>query len=128
MCLEEIEISGNVSVYPGETATFTCELDTQGIGDVTFQWVRTDGMTVNENLDMEASGVGSTQNYNFTSTFNVTNVNYTDDNVGFYCNASGCKASMTAYLTGNCTGKYVKSISIPQSCDMMSTVMISLKC
>ena len=106
----EIEISGNVSVYPGETATFTCELDTQGIGDVTFQWVRTDGMTdmfLDESLDMEASGIGSTQDYNFISTFNVTNVNYTDDNVGFYCNASGCNASMTAYLTGNCISESV---------------------
>ena len=131
MYLEEIEISGNVSVYPGETATFTCELDTQGIGDVTFQWVKVNETNIaffDESVDMEASGVGSTQNYNFTSTFNVTNVNYTDDNIGFYCNASGCNASMTAYLTGNCTGEYVKSISIPQSCDMMSTVMISLQC
>ena len=120
-----INISENVTVYPGETATFTCELDVQGIGDVTFQWVRTDGtdvMPFNETLDMEASGVGSTQNYNFTSTFNVTNVNYTDNNIGFYCNASGCNASMTAYLTGNCTGEYANSIDIPQSCMVMSIV------
>ena len=128
-----INISENVTVYPGETATFTCELDVQGIGgigDVTFQWVRIDGtdvMPFNETLDMEASGVGSTENYNFTSTFNVTNVNYTDNGIGFYCNASGCTASMTAYLTGNCTGEYANSIDIPQSCMMMSnSAMTSL--
>ena len=115
-----ITISGNVSVYPGETTTFTCKLNTQGIDGVTFQWVKLNGTNVtffNENLDTEASGVGSTQNYNFTSTFSVMNVNYSDNSIGFYCNASGCTASMTAYLTGNCTGEYVKSINIPRSCD-----------
>ena len=64
-----ITISGNVSVYPGETTTFTCKLNTQGIDGVTFQWVKLNGTNVtffNENLDTEASGVGSTQNYNFT--------------------------------------------------------------
>ena len=107
-----------MSVYPGETAMFTCELDTQGIGDVTFQWVRVNGTNVtifNETLDVEASGVGSTENYYFNSTFSVTNVNYEDNNIGFYCNASGCNASMTAYLTGNCIGEYAKSIDIPRS-------------
>ena len=109
LCLA-INISGNVSVYPGETATFTCEVETQGIGDVTVQWVRTNGTSViyyfNETLDMEASGVGSTQNYYFNSTFSVTNVNYTDNNAGYYCNVSSCSTSMTAYLTGNYTGEY----------------------
>ena len=93
-----------MSVYPGETATFICEVDTQGIGDVTFQWVRIDGTNVtyfDAILDEEASGVGSTQNYNFNSTFDVEDVDYSDNNVGFYCNASNCTASMTAYLTGN---------------------------
>ena len=83
-------------------------------------------MYFNETLDEEASGVGSTQNYNFNSTFNVTNVNYTDNNIGFYCNASGCNASMTVYLTGNWTGEYAKSIDIPQSSDDVSSAMMSL--
>ena len=100
-----INISGNVSVYPGETATFTCEVHTKGIRDVSFQWVRTNGTTViffNKSLDYqeEASGAGLNQTYYSNSTFNATNVNYTDDNTGYYCNASGCNASMTAYLTG----------------------------
>ena len=102
-----VNISGNVSLYPGETATFTCEVNTKGISDVFFQWVRTNGTTViffNKSLDFqeEASGTGSGLNqiYYSNSTFNATNVNYTDDNTGYYCNASGCNASMTAYLTG----------------------------
>ena len=102
-----VNISGNVSLYPGETATFTCEVNTKGINDVSFQWVRTNGTTViffNKSLDFreEASGAGSGLNqiYYYNSTFNATNVNYTDDNTGYYCNASGCNASMTAYLTG----------------------------
>ena len=104
LCLA-INISGNVSIYPGETATFICKVETQGM-NVTFQWVRTNGTTVmffNETLDVEARGVGSTQNYSdFNSTFSVTNVNYTNNNAGYYCNVSDCNTSMTAYLTGNC--------------------------
>ena len=70
-----------------------------GIDNVTFQWVRTDGESVtyfNETVDMEISG-GNFSN----STFNVANVNYTDNDVGYYCNASGCNVSTTANLTGN---------------------------
>ena len=75
---------------------------------MTFQWIRTDGENVtyfNESIDIEMSGSGSNENYIFNSTFNVINVSYTDNSVGYYCNASGCNVSMTAYLTGtnNCT-------------------------
>ena len=72
-------------------------MDTLG---VTFQWVRTNGEDVtffNENVDMET--LGSALNSTI-STFNVTNVNYTNDNVGYYCNASGSGVSSIAYLTG----------------------------
>ena len=67
---------------------------------VTFQWARTNGedaMFFNENIDVETFGndLSST-----ISTFNVTNVNYTDSNVGYYCNASGSDVSSIAYLTG----------------------------
>ena len=77
---------------------------------MTFQWIRTDGENVtyfNESIDIEMSGSGSTENYIFKSTLNVINVNYTDNSVGYYCNASGCNVSMTAYLTGmdNCSYK-----------------------
>ena len=103
-----ILISGNDSVYPGETAIFACHVDTVGIDLVTFQWVRTDGENVtffNETVDMEISGGDSSTiagaDYFFNSTFDVTNANYTDNDVGYFCNASGCNVSMTAYLTGN---------------------------
>ena len=98
-----ILISGNDSVYPGETATLTCHVNTIGIDLVTFQWVRTDGENViffNESVDVETSGGDSNLTIAFNSTFNVTNVNYTDNNFGYYCNASGCNISMIAYLTG----------------------------
>ena len=117
-----IFISENASVYPGEMATFTCEVNTQGIDLVTFQWVRIDGADVtyfNESLDIEMSGFGSggSTAYNFNSTFNVVNVSYVDDAVGFYCNASGCNVSMIAYLTGNCA-----SIKILHYCnDVIAT-------
>ena len=98
-----IDISGNVSIYPGETATFTCEVNTTGFSDIAFQWIRTNGTTViffNKSLDLEASDVGLNQTYYFTSTFNATNVNYTDNNAGYHCNALGYNVSMNAYLTG----------------------------
>ena len=100
-----ILISGNESVYPGESVVFECHVDTTGIDLVTFQWVRIDGENAtffNETVDMETSGDGSADdgNYFFNSTLNVTDVNYTDNDVGYYCNASGCNVSMTAYLTG----------------------------
>ena len=89
-------------------------MDTVGIDLVTFQWVRTDGENVtyfNETVDMEISGGDSSTiggpDYFFNSTFNVINVNYTDNEVGYYCNASGCNVSMTAYLTGNGDSEYV---------------------
>lgn len=92
-----ILISGNESIYPGETATFTCHVDTL---DVTFQWARTNGEGVtfiNEDVDVETSDgdLNST-----ISTYNVTNVNYTDNSAGYYCNASDSNFSMIAYLTG----------------------------
>jgi len=84
-------------------------VDTKGIELVTFQWVRTDGENVtffNESLDFESSGSGSGLIADhFNSTFYVTNVNYTDDGFGYYCNASGCNASGIAYLTGNCVNE-----------------------
>lgn len=96
---------------------FTCHVDTEGIDLVTFQWVRTDGENVsffNQNIDMEVSGSGSGAHPSakqsqssrtpvadhFNSTLNIVNVNYTDNSVGYYCNASGCNVSMIAYLTG----------------------------
>ena len=87
-------------------------MNTQGIDLVTFHWVRVNGSNVtifNESLDIEMSGLGSggSTAYNFNSTFNVANVNYSDNAVGYYCNASGCNTSMTAYLTGNCASEYV---------------------
>ena len=104
LTLLAIHISENVSVYPGEMAAFTCQVDTRGIQLVTFQWIRINrdrNVTYfNESTDIEMSGSGSTGNYFFNSIFNVINVNYTDNNVGYYCNASGCNVSMTAYLTG----------------------------
>ena len=87
-------------------------MNAQGIDLVTFQWVRTDGQNVtffNRSIDMEASGNGENQAGapdHFNSTFRIDNVNYTDNDVGYYCNASGCNVSMTAYLTGNCAGGY----------------------
>ena len=79
-------------------------MDTQEIQLIDFQWIRINGERnvtyFNESIDIEMSGSGSTENYFFSSTFNVTNVNYTDNNVGYYCNASGCNVSMTAFLTG----------------------------
>lgn len=109
-----IFISGNESVYPGETANFTCHVDTVGIDLVTFQWVRIDGddfTYFNETVDMEISGGDSSTmegpDYFFNSTFNVVNVNYTDNDAGYYCNASGCNVSITAYLTGNGASEYV---------------------
>ena len=92
-----ILISGNESIYPGETATFTCHVDTL---DVTFQWARTNGEDVTffkDSVDTETSDDDSNSTI---STFNVTNVNYTDNNVGYYCNASDSDISMIAYLTG----------------------------
>ena len=76
---------------------------------VTFQWVRIDGSNItlfDESVDIEISGDSSSTSYSgadffYNSTFSVSNVNYTDDGVGYYCNASGCNVSMTAYLTGN---------------------------
>ena len=76
----------------------------EDINLVTFQWVRTNGEDVtffNESFDMETSGNGSNANYYFNSTISVRNVNYTDDNAGYYCSASGCNTSRIAYLTGS---------------------------
>ena len=92
-----ILISGNASIYAGQTATFTCRVDALG---VTFQWARTNGEDVtffNEDVDVETSDDDSNSTI---STLNVTNVNYTDSNVGYYCNTSGNNISMIAYLTG----------------------------
>ena len=59
-------------------------------------------MYLDENVDTEMSGPDS-----FNSTLEVDNVGYEDDGLGYYCNASGCNTSMTAYLTGNCASEYV---------------------
>ena len=81
-------------------------MNTIGIDLVTFQWVRTDRENVtffNETVDMEISGDDSSSMFAdnfFNSTFNVTNINYTDNNVGYYCSASGFGMSMIAYVTG----------------------------
>ena len=88
----------NELIYPGETATLTCRMNSL---NVTFQWVRTDGENVtffDEDTDVETLDSDSNSTI---STFNVTNVNYTDNNVGYYCNASGSNASTIVYLTGN---------------------------
>ena len=83
---------------PGETATLTCRVDALG---VTFQWVRIDGQNIaflNEDTDVETLDSDSNSTI---STFNITNVNYTDIYVGYYCNASGFNASTIVYLSGN---------------------------
>ena len=103
-----IFISGNESAYPGESTTFICHVNTAG-DLVTFQWVRIDGNNIthfDESVDVEISGDSSLTSFPgatffYNSTFNVSNVNYTDNGVGYYCNASGCNVSITAYLTGD---------------------------
>ena len=73
LTLLAIHISDNFSVYPGEMATFTCEVDTQGIQHVTFQWIRINrnrNVTYfNESTDIEISGSGLTGNYFLTAFF-----------------------------------------------------------
>ena len=68
-------------------------------------------MMLAEDADEEgstgASGAGSGGEIVHNSTLSISNVNYTDNGVGYYCNSSNCSVancteSSISYLTGRC--------------------------
>ena len=68
-----------------------------------FQWARflsdgtSDTVTIPEDVD---NSIGSASSVIHYSTYNVANVNYTNNGIGYQCNASG-DTSVITYLTGN---------------------------
>lgn len=98
-----------MSLYPGEDTSFVCSVNISTSANVVFQWIiysSDNGMNysaaLSENNDTnnDNSIVGSGSSITHYNTFNVTNVNYTNNGNGFQCNASG-NTSVITYLTGN---------------------------
>ena len=80
-------------------------MNTSTLANVSFQWTRylSDGTsnTVILSEDVDNSNVaGSASGIMHQSTYNITNVNYTNNGDGLQCNVSG-DTSAIAYLTGS---------------------------
>jgi len=108
-----ITISGNVSVYPGQDAMFVCSLVEPDIHNVVFLWMSqsvSGNMSMNMVLAEDADEEGSTGasgggDIVHSSTLTISNVNYTDDGIGYYCDSPNCTdanytQSSLSYLTG----------------------------
>jgi len=93
-------------LYPGEDASFVCSINTSATANVMFHWIifSSEGisnMTSLEDNDTENDNsiVGSASSIMHYSTFNIPNVNYAINGLGFQCNISG-DTSVISYLTG----------------------------
>ena len=96
-----IKVSGNLSLYPGEGASFICSINTSTSADVVFHWTRFfNGTNTTVTLPEDNEYIGSASGVTHRSMFNLTDVNYTNNDNGFQCNVSG-NASDIAYLTGS---------------------------
>ena len=89
-----------MTIYPGETATFYCNGSSYEAFGSTFQWEKIelngDKMAISSDNHMESSGSG----FDYSNILTVSNVNFTDNGVGFYCRASGFSNSDVAYING----------------------------
>ena len=95
-----LTVSDNVTVYPGEAATFYCNGSSAETLGSTYQWekVELNGNkdVISSDDDMDSSG----SIYDYSNILTINNINFTDNGVGFYCRTVDFSNSDVAYING----------------------------
>ena len=94
-----------MAIYPGETATFYCNGSSYEAFGSTYEWekVELDGdkiVIISSDNDMESSGSAFGSGFDYSNILTVSNINFTDNGVGYYCRAAGFSNSDVAYING----------------------------
>ena len=95
-----LTVSSDIAVYPGEDANFYCNASSDEMfsSRSIYQWERIE-LNGDKNLILFDDSMDSSGSpFDYSKILTVSNVNFSENGVGFYCRASNFSNSEVAYL------------------------------